>query len=230
MIYVMSDLHGRFDLYEKMLDRIGLKSSDTLYILGDVLDRGDEGFRIVLDIADRENVIPIMGNHDFLALSIIPCLERGFRPGQYEDMRYLIDSWKMDGGQESYREYKNLSASDRSLALMTLDSFRNFAEVGCGSLSFVLCHGGIKDYNKDRPLTDYTVEDFAFYREDYSKAKFSVKGRFLVTGHTPTAAIEGAQEGRIYRNRDHIAIDCGAVFGYGLGCLCLDTMEEIYVK
>ena len=230
MTFVMSDLHGRYDLYIKILEKIEFSENDTLYILGDCVDRGDEGLKIVLDIAERDNVIGLMGNHDFLALSIISNLDRALKPGHLEDMRYLIDMWKMDGGTATYNEYKKLSPEERKLALMTIDGFRNYAEVKIGEREFVLCHGGIRDYSEDRPLSDYTVEDIAFYREDYSKPKFAKCGKYLVTGHTPTAAIEGATEGKIYKNHDHIAIDCGAVFGYGLGCLCLDTMEEFYVK
>ena len=110
-----------------------------------------------------------------------------------------------------------------------MDGFRNFASVRVGDREFVLCHGGISNYSKDRPLSDYVIEELAFTREDYSKYKFNTPGKFLVTGHTPTAAIDGAEEGRIYKKCDHIAIDCGAAYGYGLGCICLDTMQEFYV-
>ena len=230
MTYAMSDLHGRYDLYIKLLEKINFMGNDTLYILGDFVDRGDEGLRIVLDIAERDNVIPIMGNHDYLALTILSCLDREIRPGELADMRYLIDSWKLDGGTATYNEYKTLSVEDRKLALMTIDSFRHYAEIKIGEREFVLCHGGIRDYSEKRPLCDYMIEDLAFYREDYSKSKFTKRGKYLITGHTPTAAIDGAEEGKIYKTRDHIAIDCGAVFGYGLGCICLDTMEEYYVK
>ena len=34
--------------------------------------------------------------------------------------------------------------------------------------------------------------------------------------------------GKIIKN-NHIAIDCGCVFGYGLGCICLDDMKEYYL-
>ena len=230
MTYAMSDLHGRYDLYVKMLEKINFSDSDTLYILGDFVDRGDEGLKIVLDVARRNNVIPIMGNHDLLALTILSNLELELPPGRMEDMRYLIDSWKLDGGTATYNEYKNLSENEQIIALMTMDSFRHFAEVIIGEREFVLCHGGIRDYSDKRPLFDYMIEDLAFYREDYSKSKFAKRGKYLITGHTPTAAIDGAEEGKIYKNKDHIAIDCGAVFGYGLGCICLDTMEEFYIK
>ena len=51
-----------------------------------------------------------------------------------------------------------------------------------------------------------------------------------MTGHTPTGLIEKASAGRIYRKNNHIAIDCGAVFGNPLGCICLDTGEEFYAE
>ena len=229
MTYAISDIHGRYDLYTAMLDKIGFSDADTLYILGDIVDRGRHGLKTVLDIAERKNVIPLMGNHDYLALTILSSLHRGIGPGQMEDMRSLIDTWKADGGMETYREYKSLSDGERKLALMALDSFRNYAEVRVGGREFILCHGGIRNYANDKPLSEYTIYDLAFVREDYSKQKFTKMGKFLVTGHTPTAAIDGATEGKIYKILDHIAIDCGAVFGYSLGCLCLDTMEEFYV-
>lgn len=39
MIYVISDIHGCYDKYIKMLEKIRFSSEDTLYVLGDVLDR-----------------------------------------------------------------------------------------------------------------------------------------------------------------------------------------------
>ena len=51
----------------------------------------------------------------------------------------------------------------------------------------------------------------------------------IVTGHTPTGFIDPAYTGQIWKANRHIAIDCGAVFGNPLGCICLDTMEEIYI-
>lgn len=38
--YVMSDIHGCYEEYRKMLDKIRFSKEDILYILGDILDRG----------------------------------------------------------------------------------------------------------------------------------------------------------------------------------------------
>lgn len=62
MIYVCSDIHGRFDRYKKLLKKI--KDDDTLYILGDAIDRGQDGIKILKDIMNRKNVILISGNHE----------------------------------------------------------------------------------------------------------------------------------------------------------------------
>ena len=39
MHYVMSDLHGRYDLFLRMLEKISFSNCDTLYLLGDLIDR-----------------------------------------------------------------------------------------------------------------------------------------------------------------------------------------------
>ena len=40
--YVMSDIHGMGSLLEEMLEKIRFSGQDTLYILGDMIDRGME--------------------------------------------------------------------------------------------------------------------------------------------------------------------------------------------
>ena len=39
MKYVMSDIHGNLDRFEKVLKQIDLQDDDKVYILGDVIDR-----------------------------------------------------------------------------------------------------------------------------------------------------------------------------------------------
>lgn len=47
MIYVTSDIHGRIRRFHSILDQIDLKDEDSLYILGDVIDRNPDGIRIL---------------------------------------------------------------------------------------------------------------------------------------------------------------------------------------
>lgn len=65
--YVMSDIHGNYNSYIKMLKKIDFNDQDTLYILGDILDRGPNPIKIILDIMSRTNVEVIAGNHCVMA-------------------------------------------------------------------------------------------------------------------------------------------------------------------
>lgn len=76
MIYAVSDLHGCYEKYLSMLEKIQFRETDTLYILGDVVDRGDGGIKILLDMIKRKNVIPLRGNHDYLAYCLLKNLSR----------------------------------------------------------------------------------------------------------------------------------------------------------
>ncbi len=58
MIYAVSDIHGCYKLYQKLLDKIHFSDKDLLYVLGDVIDRGPEPIKVLMDMAQRFNVIP----------------------------------------------------------------------------------------------------------------------------------------------------------------------------
>lgn len=62
--YVCSELHGMFNRYIALVNT--LKNSDQLYIIGDVIDRGNDGIKILQDIITRDNVHMTLGNLEFL--------------------------------------------------------------------------------------------------------------------------------------------------------------------
>ena len=57
MIYCMSDIHGELDRFKAMLDLINFSSDDTLYIIGDVIDRHPGGVEILKIIKDKPNML-----------------------------------------------------------------------------------------------------------------------------------------------------------------------------
>ena len=69
-IYVCSDLHGQYDIYKTILGQ--LKKDDKLYILGDVIDRGPGGIKILQDIMQHKDQIEFFaGNHELMIDTII---------------------------------------------------------------------------------------------------------------------------------------------------------------
>ncbi len=61
--YVVSDLHGMYGTYLDVIHSI--TDEDTLYILGDVIDVGQHGIKILQDIMKRPNVRLLLGDHEW---------------------------------------------------------------------------------------------------------------------------------------------------------------------
>lgn len=53
--YVISDIHGQYDMFMELLEKIPLKDSDTLYILGDVVDRGPHPIKTLQKLKKMPN-------------------------------------------------------------------------------------------------------------------------------------------------------------------------------
>lgn len=68
--YVMSDIHGAYEQYEQMKKKINLQKSDILYIIGDIFDRGPGTYKILKDIMENNNIILLLGNHEFSYVQI----------------------------------------------------------------------------------------------------------------------------------------------------------------
>ncbi len=118
MRYIISDIHGCYDDYKVLLEKINFNDNDELYILGDVVDRGPEPLKILLDMMARPNVIFILGNHDFLFYFVMKKLsvevteencESYLKPEDIEDYQL----WLADGGDTTATQFRKLSLSQR---------------------------------------------------------------------------------------------------------------------
>lgn len=239
MIYVISDLHGCYEEYIKMLNLINFNDNDTLYVLGDICDRGKSPMKILLHMMEHDNIIPIYGNHDVLAYNALSKIglyskevlkDRDYvvthNIMEYEEYReYLY--WISDGGKGTLMDYDKLSISNKKRVLEYLSDFKYYEKLNLHGINYVLIHGGFNSFNKDKELYEYSLNELINSRLDYEYVYYDNK--IIVSGHTPTKLIDENYKGKIIIKNNHIAIDCGCVFGYGLGCICLDNMKEFYV-
>ena len=232
MTYVMSDIHGCYDKYTAMLDTIKFSDSDTLYVLGDVVDRGDNPIKVLQDMNCRANVLPIMGNHDYIAYVMLRKLSVEITADNcdsYMDADFLQDVslWLSDGGSTTLDEFKQLNPSERGDVLEYLQEFTPCEKITVNGRKYILTHAGIPKAAAYDNLEKYHILGFVTATTDYNKKYFD--DVFLVTGHTPTGLIDAEYKNKVYRKNNHIAIDCGAVFGGFLSCVCLETDEEFYI-
>lgn len=230
MIYVMSDIHGCFDKYQSMLRKIGFSPEDTLYILGDSIDHGPDGIKILQDMSGRLNVIPILGNHELTAAVCLPWLmaeitDQSLASLNEAQLAALMD-WFANGGQPTFQSLTKLYQEERADILDYIQDMELYAEVEAGDKSFVLVHSALDGFAPDKPLDTYDLKDFLFGYPEPDASCYPDK--ILIFGHTPTRLLCG--QDNILRKGNRIAIDCGcALEGGRLGCLCLDTLEEYYV-
>lgn len=232
MVYCCSDIHGEYDKYLKLIKKIKLKEEDTLFILGDVIDRGEKSIEVLQDMMYRANVIPILGNHEYIAIQILPLLmqeitEENISEFNEEFVKGLLE-WLNIGGQSTIDGFKKLSKDDKQDMINYLMEFSLYEEVRVNENDYILVHAGLSNFSPERRISDYELYEVIFERPEYYLTYF--KDKYLVTGHTPTRFIEDNEKPDfIYKGNNHIAIDCGAIFGGKLAAICLDTGEEFYI-
>lgn len=230
MHWAVSDIHGCYEEYRGLLEKIRFSPQDTLYFLGDAVDRGPEPLKVVLDLAGRENVLPLLGNHDWLAWRVLAgfgeTIAKGQLPkgtGQEVALYYF---WRKRGGQTTLDDYRRASPSQRQEMLDYFARCRLWYQKRIGGRLYWMVHAGLGDYAPHRPPQSYTPRQLLIQRDDYI-TPFS-GDFFLLSGHTPTAVIDPDYAGRIWQGNGRIAIDCGISHGMRLGAYCLENGQCVY--
>lgn len=163
MIYCMSDIHGDYEKYRRMLETIQLCEEDTLYILGDVVDRGPEPVKILLDMMKRPNVRPILGNHEYMAVLCLRSLAREITGETIselsaENLRDLWN-WQKEGGLTTLEGFHRLDKGQRAEVLEYLLEFQLYEELTVNGKQYLLAHAGPENFAEDRPLWDYGLHE-----------------------------------------------------------------------
>lgn len=230
--YVISDIHGQYDTFIKLLEKFQFKDSDMLYIIGDVIDRGPNPIKTLLYIMEKENINMLAGNHEYMATlclnyllkeisnDIVDKLSNGMILG-------LLKEWNMNGGGVTLQELLSVDKETRNKVFNFLTKLKLYKELDVGDKKFILVHAGLGNFNKSKKLKDYNIMELLWDKMDYNKEYYSDK--YIITGHIPTQLIDGNDKpGYIYKNGNNIDIDCGCTFGGRLVCLRLDDMREFY--
>ena len=214
MIYVTSDIHGQYNMFLKLLSMIEFSDSDTLYILGDVVDRGSEPIRILQYISKRSNIKLLRGNHEEFMLD-------------YFEQDCYDNGWFSNGGGTTYEQLLSLGEDEMQKILLYVRRTKYVYEIEVNEINYKLCHAGLQ-YDQNGILYKPFNKDFILWARDEFIRDTFVKDDVVIFGHTPTKYIHGKYD--IWYGTNKIGIDCGATFGHKLACLRLDDMEEFYIE
>lgn len=231
MTYVIGDIHGNKEKYEQMMEKLSPKETDAVFVLGDVIDIGDEGIAILQDMMYRANVYPVLGEHEYMAKKFLPLIaEKGDAQKALEALegeeKDLLSKWLTMKSEKTIADFLSLDEEGREAVLDYLTEFTPYEELEEGGKVFVLAHAGINNFDENKDLEAYDEEDFVFAATDYNRPYFS--NRYLVTAHTPTVAIGKEFAGKVYSKKRHVAIDCGAAYGGRLAAVCLSPLKVFY--
>ncbi|MBQ8502841.1 MAG: metallophosphoesterase [Clostridia bacterium] len=231
MTYVIGDIHGNKEKYDAMLEKLSPKDTDAVFVLGDVIDIGDDGIAILQDMMYRANVYPVLGEHEYMAKKFLPVIaekgsaEKALAALEGEEKEQLA-KWLTMKSEKTIADFLSLDEEGREAVLDYFSEFTPYEELEEGGKTFVLAHAGINNFDEGKSLEDYSEEDFVFAKTDYNTPCFSDK--YLVTAHTPTVAIGKEFAGKVYSKKRHVAIDCGCGYGGRLAAVCLNPLKVFY--
>lgn len=232
MTYVIGDIHGNKEKYEQMLEKLSPKDTDAVFVLGDVIDIGDDSIAILQDMMYRANVYPVLGDHEYMAKKLLPLIsesgstEKALEATEAEE-KELLAKWLTMKSEKTISDFLSLDEEGKEAILDYLSEFTPYEELKEGGKIFVLAHAGINNFDEEKELDEYSEEDFVFAKTDYNTAYFSDK--YLVTAHTPTVAIGKEFMGKVYSKKRHVAIDCGCGYGGRLAAVCLNPLKVFYI-
>ena len=237
MIYVMSDIHGQLRRFNSVLKQINLRPVDTLYILGDVIDRNPDGIRILRQIMAMPNAKMLLGNHEYMMLEALYYSAPTDDPEEAEFyLERKQDLWYDNGGLVTHRYLKRIPKIRRQEIFRYLDSLPVNMEIIVNGRCFLLTHAAPTELY---PYFGYKYRDekeFAVWKrfETYCE----LEGKTVIFGHTPTFNMTFESPMEVWNAGSWIGIDCGCMLpetgdawsgAYGrLACLRLDDMTVFY--
>lgn len=229
MIYAISDVHAHTKLYYKFKEQ--LNTNDKVYVLGDVIDKGDGSIDVLLDILEDDRFTLLLGNHEWLMYVYLEGYKNDISMMQYQD------TWLLNDGARTLKNFhKYLNKYD-----FIIEKIRNCPiqiEQTINNNQIILSHA--KCDNQGNLFFNGKVT-YRMWNLIWGRGISVIENKITITGHTPVQYQNIEQE---ETNRNNILkvknkningiwydIDCGLAINDGngkLGVLNLEDFSEKY--
>ena len=175
--YVIGDIHGCFHTFKYLVEEeLHMKPGDTLFLLGDTIDRGARSKEVIDYIRELSSIMtvkPIMGNHEYMMLRSL------------EDEDYF-HTWTLNGCVKTLVSFgvNRFVATRRESVFQISKEYIEFIKTWPlyeETSDFIFVHAGLDPHVKD-PLSN--VHSMLYRRKEDFPEDILGK-RKLIHGHTP---------------------------------------------
>lgn len=226
MTYFVSDIHGQYDLFMKLLEKIEFSDNDEMYILGDIIDKGNYSIKLIKFIMEKPNIRCILGNHEHSLL----CEYYSLMEESPEDFSVVLKKLQ-----------NRFSEEDDELTFEMIDWLESLPYYVCGE-DFIAVHAGIPEDEEGVLMSPRLAEpEMLIYDRSFKEPTYVPRcDKCVIFGHTPTIYISGkpvilaykkkGKEGKAIGDYCKIHIDTDTWGSKVLGCLCKEKLTVTYVK
>ncbi len=188
---IIGDVHGHYDTLLALLDSVSPDSNDSVYFLGDLIDRGPKSADVV-DLVMKNEYNCLRGNHEEMLLDVV---------GSGQVSVELYQGWLYSGGHATVASYDSKIPQEHIDWLKTLPTYLDLDDLW-------LVHAGV---DPRIPLAKQTSEQFCWIREDFHAIPEPYfANKLIVTGHTITFTMPGIEPGQIAAGQGWLCIETGA--------------------
>ncbi len=207
-IFAIGDIHGCSNTFRKLLfEKIAIKKSDTIYCIGDYIDRGKDSkgvIDIILQLRTQHyRINTLKGNHEQMMLD------------STEDEE-AFKLWMANGGDATLRSFDVESINE--LPPVYLNFFKR-TKYFIETKEYIFVHAGL-NFELPNPFED---KESMLWIRNFRVDKKKLNGKLLIHGHTPVPAtfiLTQKPEGAVN-------IDGGCVYTHsGLGNLFAINLTE----
>ena len=225
--YFCSDLHGEYDLFMRLLDKCNIESGDTVYVLGDIIDKGKNGFRLLEFIRKNSLFKAICGNHEYALLQT------------YHD--YMMEYTGKNDAEILQRIRSFFPLDGQSLSWEMIDYVETLPFY-IEKPDFIGVHAGLQLLADGTvlPMREQNVNNLVFDRKFKEDRVIPLSNKAVLFGHTPCSYENGTgafikmrrpgASGEKLSDYIKIRLDTGVAFTRTVGMLRADDMKEVYLS
>ncbi|MCY7007996.1 metallophosphoesterase [Fusobacterium simiae] len=219
-IFVISDLHGNYELFLKFIKKVNLQKDDLLINLGDSCDRGTQSYELYLKydemIKEGYNILHILGNHEDMLLTAVYTLD-------YD----RLEHWFRNSGEKTIESFKRVTGLsiedffDLKKNKFLIDFLSSFPTLIVSDKT-IFTHAA---YNPDL-LPEEQEEYFLIWnRENFWDRNKT--GKSIYFGHTPSKKEDHTI---VYYPNNCTCIDLGTYRYNKMGGIEIKNKEEYYIE